>query len=74
MTDSVMSRSLDLVSVYFQASRLLEERLDRLTCVTWDDAMVAQLIDAIAPDDSWKQRAYQKAAWRKLELGVSAER
>lgn len=33
-TSSVMSNSLDLVSVYFQASRLLEERLDRLTFVT----------------------------------------
>lgn len=74
MTDSAISGSMELVDAYVRSSRFLSERLDRLTYVTWEDTMVAELIENIAPDDAWKKRAYQKAAWRRLELGVSAER
>ena len=49
----------------------LRERLDRLTSVTWDDAMVSQLIETIAPNDTWKQAAYRIALEYRLRLGVS---
>lgn len=59
----------DLVDVYFSRNVYLRERLDRLTFVTWDDAMVTQLIEAIAPNAAWKQAAYQIALEYRLGLG-----
>lgn len=53
----------------FSRNVYLRERLNRLTFVTWDDTMVSELIEAIAPNDTWKKAAYQIALEYKTGLG-----
>lgn len=59
----------DLVEVYFSRNVYLRERLNRLTSVTWDDTQVSELIENIAPDETWKKYAYRIALEYRSRLG-----
>lgn len=53
----------------FSRNAYLRERLDRLTFVTWDDTQISELIEALAPNDTWKKAAYQIALEYRSKLG-----